>query len=130
MTPDLTNDVTHAAAGLTNDATNDAALPATVVTYLATPKEELGPILRQVFAADAVVHDEGNTHVGIDAIRGWSDSVAAAFTFTREVVSGVVRGGAVVVRVKVRGDFPGSPVELHHHFSIADGKITALTICP
>ncbi|MGW5364188.1 nuclear transport factor 2 family protein [Actinopolymorpha pittospori] len=120
MAPDLTND-------LANDA---AALPAAVETYLATPKDELGPILGEVFAADAVVHDEGNTHVGIDAIRAWSDAVAAAFSFTREVVSGVVRGGAVVVRVDVRGDFFGSPVELHHHFSIADGKITALTICP
>ena len=119
------------APDLTNDLTNDAApLPVAVETYLATPKDELGPILGEVFAADAVVHDEGNTHVGIDAIRAWSDAVAAAFSFTREVVSGVVRGGAVVVRVDVKGDFPGSPVELHHHFSIADGKIMALTICP
>ena len=37
---------------------------------------------------------------------------------------------AAIVQVKLEGNFPGSPVELHHHFSLAGYKIAALTICP
>jgi hypothetical protein len=55
--------------------------------------------------------------------------VASAFTFTRTVVSSIVQPNATNVGVLVQGDFPGSPVELHHHFSIADDRISALTIC-
>jgi len=44
------------------------------------------------------------------------------------VISAIVLPNAAIVRVVVKGDFPGSPVELHHHFSLADLRITALTI--
>jgi hypothetical protein len=105
-------------------------LPPAVNTYLRTPKDKVGSILGQMFTGDAVVHDEGRTHIGIDAIRTWNDSVAAAFTFTRTVVSAALRDNTAIVQAKLEGDFPGSPVELPHHFSVTDNKICALTICP
>ena len=107
-----------------------AALPAPVSSYLTTPKDQVGAILDELFAADAVVHDEGRSHVGLDAIRTWNGSVAAAFTFTRTILGATFPDNAAVVQVKLDGDFPGSPVVLHHHFSLAAGKISALTICP
>jgi hypothetical protein len=100
-----------------------------VHTYLTTPKDEIGPILGQLFTDDAVVHDEGRTHSGIDAIRVWNDSVATAFTYTRTVVSATLWPSAAIVAARLEGDFPGSPVRLHHHFSLTDDKICALTIC-
>jgi hypothetical protein len=90
----------------------------------------VGPIVEKLFATDAVVHDEGRTHVGRDAIRDWADAVAAAVTFTRTITDVALPGNAAIVRTRLEGDFPGSPVDLHHHFSIADSKISALTICP
>lgn len=105
-------------------------IPQPVRTYLTTPKAELGPRLAELFTEDAVVHDDGRTHVGLDAIRAWTDAVASAFTFTRTVTDTTTAGNAVVVRTRVAGDFPGSPVDLHHHFSLDGERISALTICP
>ena len=107
-----------------------ADLPAAVARYLATPKDQVGAILDQLFTGDAVVHDEDRTHLGIEAIRSWNAQVATAFTFTRTISEATIRPHAAIVRVHLEGDFPGSPVELHHHFSLADEMITALTICP
>jgi hypothetical protein len=104
-------------------------LSGAVATYLGTPKEQLSATLERVFTGDAVVHDDGHTHIGIDAIEAWTNEVAAAFTFTRTVVSAIVQPNAAIVGVMVKGNFPGSPVELHHHFSLTDERITALTIC-
>jgi hypothetical protein len=104
-------------------------LPAAVASYLSTPKELLSEVLEQIFEDDAVVHDDGQTHVGIDAIASWTDQVASAFTFTRTVISVIVQPNASIVVVLLKGDFPGSPVELHHHFSLTDNRISALTIC-
>jgi hypothetical protein len=98
--------------------------------YLTTTKDEIGPMLDQLFTDDAIVHDEGRTHAGIDAIRAWNSGVATAFTFTRTVLDTERREGAAIVHTRLDGNFPGSPVELHHHFSLAGGKIWALTICP
>jgi hypothetical protein len=104
-------------------------LPANVAAYLTTPKDQLSDGLDQLFTSDAVVHDHGRTHVGIDAIAAWSNEVASAFTFTRTVISVFVQPNSALVGVLVQGDFPGSPVELHHHFSLADDRIAAFTIC-
>jgi SnoaL-like protein len=109
--------------------TTDVTLPPAVDTYLRAPKEELGSIAGDLFTGDAVVHDDGRTHEGVEAIRDWADRVAAAFTYTRTVTDATFRRDAAIVRVRVDGDFPGSPVTLHHHFSLDDGKISAMTIC-
>jgi hypothetical protein len=34
------------------------------------------------------------------------------------------------VSVNVEGDFPGSPIRLHHHFTLDGDRISALTVCP
>ena len=37
-------------------------------------------------------------------------------------------GDALVVKARLTGNFPGSPVELNHRFLLADGRIKALEI--
>jgi hypothetical protein len=106
-----------------------AELQSTVAKYLTTPKGQLSVALDEVFTSDAVVHDDGHTYIGIDAIAAWTNEVAAAFTFTRTVISVIAQPNAAIVAVLVKGDFPGSPVELHHHFSLTGDRISALTIC-
>jgi hypothetical protein len=113
---------------MTPDPINE--LPPAVWTYLTTPKDDVGQILDQLFTPDAVVHDEGRSHIGLDAIRRWHEAVASAFAFTSTIISTTVPTNAAVVQVRLDGNFPGSPVELHHHFSLDADKISALTICP
>ncbi|MEU7814888.1 nuclear transport factor 2 family protein [Pseudonocardia sp. NPDC049154] len=104
--------------------------PEAVATYLrAKTDTDVGTIVG-CFTPDAVVHDEGRDHVGTAEIRAWAEGVAAAYTLTRTVRSVRGVGAATVVAVEIAGDFPGSPVLLHHHFTLADGSLAALTICP
>jgi hypothetical protein len=114
---------------MTQDTTTER-LPAAVSTYLTTPKAELSSMISELFTGDSVVHDEGQTHIGLDAIRTWTDNISAAFSFTRTITSSILTGNAAIVLARLEGDFPGSPVDLHHHFSLAGDKISALTICP
>ena len=105
-------------------------IPAAVAAYLeAKDGNDAGTVLDS-FADDAIVHDEGRDHVGIDAIRAWTDTISATSELTRTVLEARRSGAATLVRTRVAGNFPGSPVELHQHFTVSEGRITALTICP
>ena len=78
------------------------------------------------FDANATVEDEGHEHRGMAAIRLWRSEVP---TVSYEV--GDIRGddGKHVARALIAGDFPGSPVELHFHFTFTDdGLIESLRI--
>ncbi|MFJ2478244.1 nuclear transport factor 2 family protein [Streptomyces sp. NPDC087659] len=105
-------------------------LPACVAAYLTKPVGELASITDSVFASDAIVRDEGRTYAGADSVRGWLAAVAAQFTMKGTVRGVTTRPDTVLARVTYHGDFPGSPVDRHLHFSTADSRITALTICP
>ncbi len=78
-----------------------------------------------LFAPDAVVHDDGHTHVGLDDIRAWRGSTTPV---TSDVLD-VCGGDEATARVRIAGDFPGSPVVLGFRFGFDDaGRITTLTI--
>ncbi|MFZ5782574.1 MAG: hypothetical protein ACOY4R_20435 [Pseudomonadota bacterium] len=72
--------------------------------------------------------DEGGRHVGVAAIRQWWS--AAKEKYRHVAVPRDVRrqDGRIVVRARVSGDFPGSPVELDFSFELAEEKIRALEI--
>jgi hypothetical protein len=75
-----------------------------------------------LFAPDAVVHDDGHTHVGLDEIRAWRSN-------TIPVRSDVLDVSDTTARVRITGDFPGSPVVLGFRFGFDDAaRITTLAI--
>ena len=76
-----------------------------------------------LFAPDAVVHDDGHTHVGRDEIRTWRSDTISVRSDLLDV------SDDAVARVRVSGDFPGSPVVLGFRFGFDDaGRITTLDI--
>ena len=115
-------------------------IPAPVADYLAAKVDDHVEAVLKNFADDAVVHDEGKDHVGIPAIRDWAaerslrsehrSEISTRYRLERTVVETHRSGAAAVVLVRVAGNFPGSPVDLHHHFTVSEDRITALTICP
>ena len=80
------------------------------------------------FATDAIVQDEGREHRGIDAIRAWIEEAHRKYQPVLEVTRVTENGPETVLTGIVSGNFDGSPLELHHHLTIADGKIAALSI--
>ena len=103
-------------------------LPAPVLTYLAAEKAKNPEMLAFCFADDALVHDEGQDHRGIDAIKAWKKAADAKYTYVLEPLNASVTEKSVVVRARLTGNFPGSPVERDHRFTLANGKITSLEI--
>jgi hypothetical protein len=107
-----------------------AELPPAVAGYLEAKDGNHVEAVLENFADDAIVHDEGKDHVGISAIRDWAAEISTRYRLERSVVETRRFGAAAVVVVRVAGNFPGSPVDLHHHFTVSEDRITALTICP
>jgi hypothetical protein len=59
----------------------DNTLPSCVQHYLMTTVADRATLVDDVFAPEAVVHDEGATYMGIEAIRKWATDLAEHFTF-------------------------------------------------
>jgi hypothetical protein len=103
-------------------------LPGPVATYLAAEKSKDADLLARCFADDALVHDEGRDHRGVDAIRSWKREADAKYQYVLEPLDASVSEKTVKLRARLTGNFPGSPVELDHTFTLANDKITSLEI--
>jgi hypothetical protein len=84
--------------------------------------------LSQCFAPDATVRDEGGTYVGLSAIRQWKAETKKKYNHTVAPLEVTDRDGKTVLKAKLTGNFPGSPVTLEFDFVLANGKISSLEI--
>ncbi|MBV9464364.1 MAG: nuclear transport factor 2 family protein [Verrucomicrobiae bacterium] len=80
------------------------------------------------FASDALVTDEEREYCGAPAIEGWFAAVNAKYQPILEATNLGDVGDTIVVATQVSGTFPGSPIQLHYHFKLQNGKIAALSI--
>ncbi|HTF54914.1 MAG TPA: nuclear transport factor 2 family protein [Pseudonocardia sp.] len=112
------------------NSTHTVELPTPVATYLAAKIDRDATVILACFTEDALVHDEGRDHRGQAAIKAWLGDLASKYTLTYTVLGADRWDTAAAVRVEVAGNFPGSPVTLHQHFSLSGDRIAALTICP
>lgn len=103
-------------------------LPAPIQSYFAADKatDNAAPIL--AFAPDAIVKDEGKTHVGHNAIEAWWRAAKAQYQHQAEPCDVQEERGLTVVRAWVAGRFPGSPALLTFAFQLEDERIAALEI--
>ena len=104
--------------------------PRPVATYLAAEKAKDSERLGECFREDAIVRDEGREHRGVAAIKAWHREANAKFRYVVEPLDASVGGPAVVVRARVTGDFPGSPVELRFNFTVSEDRIASLEVAP
>jgi len=104
-------------------------LPTAIEAYFAADRNADTDALIASFAPDAVVRDEGATHVGHAKILAWRlDSRVRYPDLASEPVDQTADGERIIVRCKVSGDFPGSPAMLDFAFSLADDRISRLEI--
>lgn len=100
-------------------------LPPPIATYFTTMD---GAAFAAAFAEDAEVLDEKQTHRGPEAIRAWWQAAKAKYHHSATPLELSEIGGKTVVRAKVSGDFPGSPVVLRFTFGLQDALIRDLRI--
>ena len=103
-------------------------VPEPVVAYLAAEEEKDADALSRCFTEDGIVHDEGRDYRGRKSIRQWKRGVDAKYQYVLQTVNAQTQGDKVNVRVRLTGEFPGSPVELHYIFKLSNDKIASLEI--
>ncbi|KAF0097896.1 MAG: hypothetical protein FD144_4718 [Rhodospirillaceae bacterium] len=103
-------------------------LPAPVRTYFDADKGPPDRAPLTAFAPNAVVEDEGHTHVGHAAIEAWWRASKAQYEATAEPLDVREEQDRIIVRAKVTGAFPGSPIVLAFSFRLMNGQITDLRI--
>jgi hypothetical protein len=105
---------------------NALTLPEPIAAYFAA--EHNPQALAHCFTAQAVVKDDGRTYTGLHAIQEFMTAASAKYDAT-SVPFALDREGAIqVVRAKVRGNFPGSPIDLSYRFQLERGLIASLEI--
>ena len=104
------------------------ALPPPIQTYFAGSNAHEPQAVAAAFAADGLVHDEKEVHRGRDAIAAWARSSFDKYQMRTEPLSSRQDEQAVVVKARVTGTFPGSPIELSFRFGLAHDGIASLQI--
>jgi len=105
-----------------------AKLPRPVADYFARANAQDADAVTACFSETAIVRDEGQTRQGLSAIREWAEEVSRKYRPTVEIIDAAETDGKTVVRGRVSGDFPGSPIELRYILTLKGEKISRLEI--
>ena len=104
-------------------------LPEPIAVYFAADQRD-GEAVARCFTKRAVVKDEGHTHAGLAAIKGWKAAASAKYAYTSAPFAVAQKDGRYIVTSRLTGNFPGSPVDLRYAFRLERGKIALLEITP
>jgi hypothetical protein len=103
-------------------------LPVPIERYLQIANSGTPEAVPECFAADAIVRDEGQTYQGVAAIRNWMAATKKKYDHTVTPLELAERGGQSILKARLAGSFPGSPITVNFNFVLAGGKIRALAI--
>lgn len=103
-------------------------LPRAIDLYVRAENSGDVELLSECFAPDATVHDEDGTYKGLALIKDWKAETKKKYNHTVEPLEVAHRDGKILVKAKLTGNFPGSPVTLEFSFVLANGKIASLEI--
>jgi hypothetical protein len=106
------------------------ALPQPIAAYFQAKNAHDTAGMLAPFAVNAVVHDVGDGEElrGTSAIADWIERTTNAYRVTLEITDATEQDGETVVTALVSGNFPGSPIPFHYHFTLKDDRIAELTI--
>ena len=103
-------------------------LPAPVERYVQIANSGTVEAASECFAPDATVYDEGQTYTGVAAIKNWMAATKKKYGHTVAPLELAERGRQCVLKARLAGNFPGSPITVNFSFVLAGGKIRSLEI--
>lgn len=104
------------------------SLPDPIAAYFRAQNAHDADGMLAAFAPQARVHDEGQDHTHLAAIRAWIEDTTRKYRPSVTPLNIEQVDGLSVVKVRVAGTFPGSPIELHFRFRLEGRLIAALEI--
>lgn len=107
-------------------------LPKPIALYLDSINTNDSTILDICVAKDGHVYDLGeDNHInGLEAIKKWRGSISDEFELKSEVVNVEQKHGIIMVTAMNSGNFSGSPLLFHYHFTVQNDLITKIEIVP
>ncbi len=103
-------------------------LPDPIERYVQIANSGTPEAATECFAPDATVYDEGRTYEGVAAIENWMAATKKKYGHTVAPLELAERGGQNILKARLTGSFPGSPITVNFSFVLADGKIRSLEI--
>jgi SnoaL-like protein len=103
-------------------------LPRVISMYIDASNAHDVEAIVDCFATDAIVRDENAMRHGQIDIGRWATETIEKYKFQFKPLSADERDAETILSVEVSGSFPGSPVTLDYHFTIANDKIKSLII--
>lgn len=103
-------------------------LPYPIDVYVRLESSRDAGDVSECFAPDAVVRDEGGTHQGLSAIAEWRAAAKRKYGHSIAPLEVIEKDGKTVLKARLSGNFPGSPVTLDFSFVLTDRKIASLEI--
>ena len=103
-------------------------LPVPIERYIQIANSGTPEAVPECFAPDAIVRDEGQTYEGVAAIRDWMAATKKKYGHTVTPLELAEHGGQSVLKARLAGSFPGSPITVNFNFVLAAGKIRSLEI--
>lgn len=101
-------------------------LPEPIAAYFAA--EHNPESFARCFTPQAVMKDDGHTYTGVEAIKAFMAQASAKYSATTVPFALEREDGLQIVRAKVTGNFPGSPINLSYRFRLERGLITSLEV--
>jgi hypothetical protein len=103
-------------------------LPKPIELYFKAENAGRPDDLTACIATDATVFDERRTYHGLTAIKAWKAETKAKYNHTVEPLELEERDGRFIVKSRLAGTFPGSPIVIEFAFELEGDKIKSLTI--
>jgi hypothetical protein len=103
-------------------------LPNSIVAYFNASNGVEGATPAHCSTEDAIVHDDGHSHQGLEAIQDCLLVASRQYAYTIEPMSAGHEGASMKVQATVSGTFPGSPIRLEHVLRLHGDKIKALEV--
>jgi hypothetical protein len=103
-------------------------LPVPIERYVQIANSDTPEAVPECFAPDAIVRDEGQTYEGVVAIKDWMAATKKKYGHTVTPLELAEHGGQSVLKARLVGSFPGSPITVNFNFVLAGGKIHSLAI--
>src|SRR6267154_1996765 len=103
-------------------------LPVAIERYVQIANSDAPEAVSECFTADAIVRDEGQTYEGVAAIKNWMASTKKKYGHTITPLELAEHGGQSVLKARLAGSFPGSPITVNFSFVLGSGKIRSLEI--
>ena len=104
-------------------------LPEPIAAYFNADQRD-GEAVAGCFTERAMVEDEGRVHSGPAAIKAWKTEASNKYSYISEPIAQEHKEGRTIVKTRLTGNFPGSPVDLQFVFRLERGKIAHLEITP